>query len=329
MNLKPIRFIFFLTLFSSCISVRGPIKNSDPFNEVEIPFLEENYPSTDKIFFQIVNGKNKNLNLLKQRVLLNAKTLLSQKLNSYIISIASQDLRFDSQFEIEKFKSKSKSISVLLVENLKLVDSKLYKDKDGSYEYWAVFSVDLFDIIDLNKTQNVYSSKKNNLFIKNNIIQKKTVLNASELTQPNIYLPVNGNDLISIRDKIEIESLSYLGVPYVWGGSTPDDGFDCSGFVRWVYKKVLNKLIERTTENHYYSYKDSFEEDLSKIKKGDLIYFKTLVGRQISHVGIYLENNKFIHSPNKNEKVKIQELKTYWKDNYIGFLPLNKLINRY
>lgn len=329
MNLKPIRFFWFLTLFTSCISVRGPIKNPDTFNEVEIPFLEENFPSTDKIFFQIVNGKNKNLNLLKQRVLLNAKTLLSQKLNSYIISIANQDLRFDSQSEKENFNLKSESISVLLVENLKLVDSKLYTDRDGNYEYWAVFSVDLFDITDLNKTQNVYSSKKNNLFIKNNIIQQKTVLKASELTQPNSYLPVSGNDLISIRDKIEIESLSYLDVPYVWGGSTPDEGFDCSGFVRWVYKKVLNKLIERTTENHYSSYKESFEEDLSKIKKGDLIYFKTLVGRQISHVGIYLENNEFIHSPNKNEKVKIQGLKSYWKDNYVGFLPLDKLIDQY
>ena len=119
MNLRLIRFLCFFALFSSCITVKSPIKSSNTFNEVEIPFLEENYPSNEKIFFQIVNGKNKNLNLLKQRVLLNAKTLLSQKLNSYIISIASQDLRFDSQSEREKFNSKSKSISVLLVENLK------------------------------------------------------------------------------------------------------------------------------------------------------------------------------------------------------------------
>ena len=117
---------------------------------------------------------------------------------------------------------------------IKLVDSKLYTDRDGLCI--NVFSVDLFDITDLNKTQNVYSSKKNNLFIKNNINEQKLTV---RLTQPNSYLPVSGNDLISIRDKIEIESLSYLDVPYVWGGSTPD-----RFRLFWICKMGLQESFE-------------------------------------------------------------------------------------
>jgi len=108
-------------------------------------------------------------------------------------------------------------------------------------------------------------------------------------------------------------------VPYVWGGNTPNEGFDCSGFVRWVYKKSIDKILARTTKEHYLKYRDIIFKNVKNSKKGDLIYFKTIPNRNISHVGIYLGENKFIHAPNKNEFIKIEYLSGYWEKSYVWY----------
>ena len=131
---------------------------------------------------------------------------------------------------------------------------------------------------------------------------------------------------LNSREKIILETYKYIGVPYIWGGNNPK-GFDCSGLVQWVIKKTHNVLIERTTKLQSKKWRQQLKHNLSDIKKGDLIYFKT-VNNQISHVGIYTGNNKFVHAPNRKSRVKESELSKYWLKNFAGYLNLNTLLNK-
>lgn len=103
----------------------------------------------------------------------------------------------------------------------------------------------------------------------------------------------------------------YIGTPYKYGGMSPK-GFDCSGFVGYSYKKT-GKPLPRTAGDMYKKGKKVTKKNL---KKGDLIFFSTYK-KGASHVGIYVGDNKFIHSSSKG--VKIDQLSnTYWKSKYYG-----------
>ena len=132
---------------------------------------------------------------------------------------------------------------------------------------------------------------------------------------------------INFREKIEMEAKSYIGIPYVWGGNSPEEGFDCSGFVRWVYKKSINSLVARTTLEQSQEYKKWIKYDLNSPKKGDLMFFKTLPNRKISHVGIYLSDKIFIHAPNKNQTVKLEYLEGYWEKQFVGYVSASNFKN--
>jgi len=113
------------------------------------------------------------------------------------------------------------------------------------------------------------------------------------------------------RDAIVQLAESYLGAPYKAGGSDPS-GFDCSGFVMYVYKKAGYRL-PRTTKDQYDSLKP-----VKKPKKGDLVFF-SIDGNHIDHVGLYLGNFKFIHAPSSGKTIEIANLRNdYWKKRYKG-----------
>ena len=130
------------------------------------------------------------------------------------------------------------------------------------------------------------------------------------------------------RDRVNQEAKKYLGVPYVWGSENPTEGFDCSGLVRWVIKKTHGKTIPRTTMDQYRAWSRSIERSLSGVEPGDFVYFKTNGTNPVSHVGIYLGSNKFIHAPNRNDKVKISEIDKYWGDRLVGHVKLETIINQ-
>ena len=131
---------------------------------------------------------------------------------------------------------------------------------------------------------------------------------------------------LSNRDKVLSEVNKYIGVPYIWGGSDPN-GFDCSGLVQWVIKKTHGILIPRTTKMQSSKWKNYLNYNFGQIKPGDLIYFKTIGENQISHVGVYVDNNYFIHAPNRKEYVKRSSLFGYWNEKFAGFLSLDEIIN--
>jgi cell wall-associated NlpC family hydrolase len=109
-------------------------------------------------------------------------------------------------------------------------------------------------------------------------------------------------------------AMQYLGTPYVWGGSSPG-GFDCSGFVQYVYKECgygINRTAASIYENGTYV-------DKSSLQPGDVVCFSTTSYSGIGHVGIYIGDGKFIHSSSSSGKVIITDLDTpYYVNHYVG-----------
>ena len=120
-------------------------------------------------------------------------------------------------------------------------------------------------------------------------------------------------DKINQIDKIVEEALKLIGMKYVWGAVGPDK-FDCSGFVLYVIEKSLNIKLPRVSYGMavYNKSKLSFNE----IKTGDLVFFDTLNKNRVSHVGIYIGNNKFIHAPNASKNVMVSEINSYYKKKF-------------
>ncbi len=131
------------------------------------------------------------------------------------------------------------------------------------------------------------------------------------LSSRKAYSPETGNRIVAI-------AVQYRRTPFRWGGTTPD-GFDCSGYTSYVYRKAGIK-IPRTASMQYDSGHSVSRSDL---RKGDLVFFMRwpVIGFFLSpsHVGIYVGNNRFIHSPSSGGSVRFDSLdNTYWKSRYKG-----------
>jgi D-gamma-glutamyl-meso-diaminopimelic acid endopeptidase CwlS/peptidoglycan endopeptidase LytE len=115
---------------------------------------------------------------------------------------------------------------------------------------------------------------------------------------------------VSKVDTLITEAKKYIGVPYVWGGTTTT-GFDCSGYLHFVYQKV-GISIPRTVATIWKA-----TTPIASPKIGDLVFFETYSAGP-SHAGIYLGNNQFIHA-SSSKGVTISDLNdTYWKPRYLG-----------
>jgi hypothetical protein len=117
------------------------------------------------------------------------------------------------------------------------------------------------------------------------------------------------------REEISIQAMALVGVPYRWGGNTPDAGFDCSGLVRYVVDRAASVSLPRTTADMS-GRGDSVEPD--EIAPGDLIFFNT-TGRAHSHVGIYVGKLRFVNAPSTGGTVRLDYLTNpYWAKRFDG-----------
>jgi cell wall-associated NlpC family hydrolase len=110
-------------------------------------------------------------------------------------------------------------------------------------------------------------------------------------------------------------ALSLTGTPYKYGGTSPDSGFDCSGFVGHVFKHSLGKSLPRSS--HEIS-RVGIAQKYDALKPGDLVFYNTL-NKSYSHVGIYLGDGQFIHAPSSGKSVSVVNMnEAYWRSRYNG-----------
>jgi len=112
-----------------------------------------------------------------------------------------------------------------------------------------------------------------------------------------------------------VTAIGFLGVPYRRGGNTAETGFDCSGFVRAMYTQTVGHLLPRRAEEQAAA---TQKIDRSDLKPGDLVFFNTM-RRAFSHVGIYVGEGKFIHSPKPGAQVRVEDMSgSYWQRRFSG-----------
>lgn len=115
--------------------------------------------------------------------------------------------------------------------------------------------------------------------------------------------------------QLVVAAMGALGVPYRRGGNTFDSGYDCSGFVRAIYEQNLGITLPRVAAQQAAATHVIEREEL---QPGDLVFFNTL-RRPFSHVGIYVGDHKFIHSPRPGAVVRIEDMRVhYWNRRFEG-----------
>lgn len=121
------------------------------------------------------------------------------------------------------------------------------------------------------------------------------------------------------QSEIAFHAIGLVGVPYRWGGNTPQGGFDCSGLVVYVMRRAQGIHVPRTVSEMSRAGTEVRVEDRLP---GDLVFFNT-TGHPFSHVGIYVGKNRFVHAPNEGGTVRIESLISgYWGPRITGFRRL-------
>ena len=119
----------------------------------------------------------------------------------------------------------------------------------------------------------------------------------------------------SRTSELVVTAMGSLGVPYRRGGNSMETGFDCSGFVKAMYQQALGLILPRRANEQAAATQKIDRKDL---QPGDLVFFNTL-RRTFSHVGIYVGDNKFIHSPKPGAQVRVEDMAVpYWSARFDG-----------
>jgi hypothetical protein len=118
-----------------------------------------------------------------------------------------------------------------------------------------------------------------------------------------------------LRAELVRTARRFLGVPYRWGGTDRQDGFDCSGLTMVCYR--LNGLnLPRISRNQFEAGR---QVPQAQLRPGDLVFFATRGGRQVSHVGMYIGGGQFIHAPRTGDQVRVENLSTpFYARTFLG-----------
>lgn len=137
------------------------------------------------------------------------------------------------------------------------------------------------------------------------------LLSACSSTKKDVRAP----DSYALTGSVTSYARSLIGVPYKYGGNSPDTGFDCSGFVGHVFRRSLGISLPRSAQQIS---QQGQSVKLAQLREGDLVFYDTS-NRSFSHVGIYLGNDRFIHAPSSGGRVRIEAMDLpYWRKHYNG-----------
>jgi len=124
------------------------------------------------------------------------------------------------------------------------------------------------------------------------------------------------------RESLAAFAMTLRDIRYRLGGRAPTTGFDCSGFVQYVFAHALGIELP---DNSISQFQAGTQVARNQLQTGDLVFFHTR-GKKVSHVGIYLDNGRFIHSPSTGKRVRVDELSdSYWARRYVGAKRPNTL----
>ena len=146
---------------------------------------------------------------------------------------------------------------------------------------------------------------------------KNRVVQAHQKTKPHTVQLAKARKVpaASTLEKVTWCARKQQGKMYCWGGSSPTTGFDCSGLTQYSFKQGAGVNLPRTAAAQYQAAEKVNQQEA---RKGDLVFFRTR-GKRVSHVGIYLGDNKFIHAPRTGKSITTSKLQGYWKQRLVGF----------
>jgi cell wall-associated NlpC family hydrolase len=171
-------------------------------------------------------------------------------------------------------------------------------------------------ITEINSKEIVYKELNNKLV---NELKNSESLLARQISEPQVlasksitkineirkstpkYTPSRGSTAVSANAVIAYAS-NFLGTPYLWGGTSPSTGFDCSGFTQYVYNHFGISLGRAT----FHQIKDGVQVSRDNLQPGDLVFFGT--NNNPHHMGIYLGDNNYMHSPRTGDVLKISAM---------------------
>ncbi len=133
-------------------------------------------------------------------------------------------------------------------------------------------------------------------------------------TKPQEQVEPHSSWSTKVQDVI-LNALSLTGIKYRYGGTSPDTGFDCSGFVRYVFSEAANMALPHNARAISQIGRIISPDQL---QPGDLVFYNTMKS-SFSHVGIYLGNNRFIHAPSTGGSIHVAQMNdSYWSKRFDG-----------
>lgn len=150
------------------------------------------------------------------------------------------------------------------------------------------------------------------------VLSAPAVVRAKAAAHPAIQarkIPVEQKPQTTLLDRVVWNAQKQQGKMYRYGGESPVTGFDCSGLTQFAFGQGAGVSLPRTAAEQY---RAAQKVSRSQAQKGDLVFFSTS-GRRISHVGIYVGSNKFVHAPRTGRAITTESLEGYWSSRLVGF----------
>jgi len=224
------------------------------------------------------------------------------------LAVASHPIRHKPSLELMRYTIQAGAFKK--VENAVRLTEKLKKDHGLDATYFLAPDK-FFKVRFGNFTTKELARKRALHLVEVHIIEEFYIV------QPEEYSVARRNQLGTdyLREALVKTARDFIGVPYLWGGTSVDDGFDCSGLTMTVYQ--LNGLNLPRNSAKQFDAGDSISKD--SLQKGDLIFFSEKGSNRVSHVGIYIGGEKFIHASSHGKEIRIDFLSSdYFTRQYIG-----------